>query len=81
MNIFYELNMQKKRNTFFFCILLKINQKAKKKKNFSIISTEQFEIFSIYENINNLSNFVFYKNKSLQMKIKRILEEKPTMMA
>ena len=40
-------------------------------------STSKKENFSIKENINKLSNFEFYKNKSLQNKIKNILKEKP----
>ena len=41
----------------------------------SIESNIKIKILSIYENMNILSNYKFYKNKSLQLKIKNILEK------
>ena len=70
-NSLTDMHKKKSKN-----ILLKKNQQLKK-ENFSIITNAQFEILSIYENINKLSNFEFHKNKSLQNKIKIILKEKP----
>ena len=55
-------------------ILFKMN-KSINNKNLSIISNIQIELLSLYENINKLSNYKFYKNESLQLKIKNILKE------
>ena len=62
-------------------ILFKLRKKLKEKNennntNLSIESDIKIEILSIYDNINKLSNFRFYNNKSLQLKVKNILQEK-----
>ena len=57
--------------------LLKMNKNIKNENNkFSIESNIKLEILSIYKNINELSNFEYYNNKPLQMKVKKLLEKK-----
>ena len=62
-------------------ILLKLNKQLNEKNenhntNLSIESDIKIEILSIYDNINKLSNFRFYNNESLQLKVKNIVQKK-----
>ena len=77
-------NYYKNKNNFTDIIVHKnANSLYQKMKNndkyinskLSIESNIKIKILSIYENINLLSNYKFYKDKSLQLKIKNILEK------